>query len=191
MQNKFDAETSETELTLKQKAAWLCALLLIGALVLSAALYPVFQQRAQAEKERIALIEKEQAEATKKVEGAAPVKAKVAKKRKGKMVKIALGASGQADFVGTDCYPTPFPGGHWEINGANTVEGDGGAIVDGWEGFEDGQVQVGISGANGNCTLRYYSEVPCEGTPGQYTIYIYEFEVVCVDGEIRIAPVSN
>lgn len=186
--------TSEApELTLRQKVQFVTGLLLMGALVLSAALYPVFQQRAQAEKERIALIEKEQAEATKKVEGAAPVKAKVAKKRKGKMKKIAIGQSGMADAVASSGgYTTgcaPYPGSvsnHWSIikDGSPVAT----ELSPGEWTFDSGNVSLPASeeaiGVFQVVETLDYIDHPCpdsDETNGSKFQQVWKFEGVCIE----------
>lgn len=172
-------ETTGTDLTFKQKAAWLCALLLIGALVLSAALYPVFQQRAQAEKERIALIEKEQAEAAKQAKVAAAKVGKTAKKRKGKMVKIALGQTKQADSNGTHNGAFLGTTSDWIVGtgGSATATSD---TPDGWLLTSGGMVTVPITAALGIYQAGYCQN-PEEPDSPQKVYDLYEFEVVCIE----------
>lgn len=175
---------------------------IIGVLATGAALYPVFQQHAQAEKQRVGLIKKQQIESVEQTKIKAANAPKITKKRKGKMVKIALGQTKQADAVSSSGGHTTgcvsYPGSvtsHWTAFQGVTVlasELSPGAWV-----FDNGTVTVPVGPSLiGVCQVVEtldYADHQCpdsDETSGSKFQQVWEFEVVCVDGEIRIHPVS-
>jgi hypothetical protein len=120
-------------------------------------------------------------------------------KRKGKMVKIALGQTKQADAYAGDQTAGSVPG-EWTvyngvIGGLSVIEsanGSGSTSASGWVFSSDGTTFVPVNPSFiGTKTIIFVTDTPAPEEPGMYLADIWELEVVCIDGEIRIAPVIS
>lgn len=193
MQNQ---PTTQTDLTFKQKCAWLVALCALCSLLLAGALYPVFQQRAEAEKQRVALAQKEQTENAAKAKISAAKAVKIKAKRKGKMEKIALGQTKTINLTGFvfgagDTLPSPNgDNGVFRANSAPTPNGTKATtkIRATWDYFGDtggdpGTVAVTIvvdnDAAMGVIPFSIYS--PDTNSDGQLWKWSGQIEIVCIE----------
>jgi hypothetical protein len=107
-------------------------------------------------------------------------------KGKNKMVKIAFGQTKQADLVSAGFGDVLYD---WQLQkGGATVATM--AAPDDWIVTPTGVVTVPVDvSAIGACALNVNLDKSSD--PGFLTTATYEFEVVCIDGEIRIAPVIS
>jgi hypothetical protein len=102
------------------------------------------------------------------------------------MVEIALGQTKQADLISAGDGDVFYD---WTLKkGGATVAMM--AAPDDWAITFDGVVTVPVR-ADAIGDYRLFVALDKSNDPGFLTTAEYEFEVVCIDGEVRIAPVSN